>query len=171
MYQKKQPQKTDQEWNKIRFTNSLGPQIGGLLHDSCAIVIAMGVKNRTVESVESDIKGWLDVLYDIAEAKKAELTQIKPVSDKDSKKADEDFQKKYNEQSKLEDLTYKQEAFIEDANKDLAGEKETLQEEGERLKQEGTKEKEMESREDQQQKYGPDNAPSWNDDKPEDEKL
>jgi len=71
--------KTDQEWSKIRFQNSLGPQIGGLLHDSCAIVIGIGIKNRSVESVESDIKGWLDILYDIAENKKAQLTEVKPL--------------------------------------------------------------------------------------------
>ena len=106
MYQKKQPTKTDQEWNKIRFQNSLGPQIGGLIHDAVALTIAQTnvVGKKKKGEWTTSIQQWLDTLYDIAEAKKKELTEITPVSDKAAKKADEDFQKKYNKESKLEDL-------------------------------------------------------------------
>lgn len=102
MYQKKQPIKTDAEWSQIRFQNSLGPQIGGLLHDACALAVG---NKRFWERVKiEDIKCWLDRLYDIAEAKKKELTEIKPVNREAAKKAGDEFKKRYEGDSKAEDI-------------------------------------------------------------------
>lgn len=107
---KPQPKKTDQEWSKIRFQNSLGPQIGGLLHDAVALAVVELNKCKDIKEIQkidvkNHIKNWLDALYDIAEAKKKELTEIKPV-DKDKANEDWDGKKEqiYQEDSKLDDL-------------------------------------------------------------------
>jgi len=74
-------QKTDAEWNQIRFQNSIGPQIGGLIHDAVALVVAEGVKESDSKiSVHVRIESWLEVLYDIAETQKAKLTEVKPLN-------------------------------------------------------------------------------------------
>ena len=83
-------QKTDQEWEKIRAQNSLGPQIGGLIHDAVALQVAFLNKitdsEWNVDNVDEirkmtkdNIEYWLDTLYEIAENKKAEITTPKPV--------------------------------------------------------------------------------------------
>jgi len=66
-------EKTSQEWEKIRFQNSLGPQIGGLIHDA----VAIGIYAKDVS--DGNLKAILDMLYEIAENKKAEITTPKPV--------------------------------------------------------------------------------------------
>ena len=70
-------QKTDKEWEQIKFKNNLGPQIGGLLHDSVALCIA---NDRTDKE---DIAQCLDTLYEIAEDKKKELTATQPKKDEE----------------------------------------------------------------------------------------
>ena len=86
------PKKTDNEWKQIRFQNSLGPQIGGLTHDAVALTIAGGVKGKTFTAVQKDIREWLNRLYEIAELKKDKITTPKPVSKKDIKIANEEFE-------------------------------------------------------------------------------
>ena len=93
--------KTDEEWNQIRFQNSLGPQIGGLIHDAVALTIAIINKaslegltkdtDKKVEEINNLIKGWLDTLYEIAENKKAELTEVKPIDIKKAEKQGKDW--------------------------------------------------------------------------------
>ncbi len=130
MYTKKQPIKTDQEWEKIRFRNNLGPQIGGLLHDAVALTIADFEKENAPGAIsEVDVKQWLNTLYKIAEAKKTELTEIKPVSNEAAKKSGDEFNKRYKNDSKLEDI-----------NNELN--------------------KEADKREDEGQKWGADNLPT-----------
>ncbi len=107
-------EKTDQEWSQIRFQNSLGPQIGGLLHDAVALTIKFNDKKKVYE----DIKNWLDDLYEIAESKKAEITKIEPVSDEAAKKAGEKFQKDYNKKSELDDINAEQQLPIIDIDTD-----------------------------------------------------
>jgi len=80
-------QKSDQEWEKIRFQNSLGPQIGGLLHDSCALAIA------TKKVDPASIKHYLDVLYIIAEQKKTEITTPEPIDLDAAEKLGEQWKK------------------------------------------------------------------------------
>jgi len=70
-------QKTDQEWSKIRFQNSLGPQIGGIGHD-VAVYMAAGLE-PTKKNIDN-VKKWIDTLYEIAEQKKAQLTEVKPLN-------------------------------------------------------------------------------------------
>lgn len=69
-------QKTNAEWEQIKFKNNLGPQIGGLLHDAVALTIAFNKNKPGTTPISNDIKDWLDYLYEIAEAKKKELTTI-----------------------------------------------------------------------------------------------
>lgn len=102
---------TPKEWEQIRQEKQaridkqgLGAQIGGLLHDAVALVIAGGVKDKSFSEVSKVIKEWLDLLYDISEAKKVELTEIKPVLREVAQKADNEFQKKYDKQSRLDDI-------------------------------------------------------------------
>jgi len=84
-------QKTQQEWDQIKFQNNLGPQIGGLLHDSIALVSA-GIK--PTEANLRDIKNWLNLLYDLAEEKKEQLTKIQPMTTEDSQRANDQFERK-----------------------------------------------------------------------------
>ena len=81
-------EKTSQEWEKIRFQNSLGPQIGGLIHDAVALAIAVREQHKGYKDydISADVKIYLDTLYKIAENKKAEITTPKPV---DLEKAEE----------------------------------------------------------------------------------
>lgn len=107
-YQKKQPIKTPQEWDKIKFQNNLGPQIGGLLHDAVAIIVAE-INNKCLDCENGTlmverIEFWLEKLYDIAEAKKTELTTPQPISNEAAKKAGDDFNKRYENDSKLEEI-------------------------------------------------------------------
>jgi len=98
-----QNQKTDAEWNKIRFQNSLGPQIGGIGHD-VAVYLAAGIE-PTKKNIEN-VKKWLDTLYDISESKKAELTEVKQI-DMDKAVEQGDKWKKgigYNKESKQEEI-------------------------------------------------------------------
>lgn len=108
-------QKTDEEWKQIRFQNSLGPQIGGLIHDAVSIVTTIMAKfegdytgKMFKEKVKKDIKFWLDTLYDIAEAKKRQLTESPTYGEQ--MEAEEKYQKKQEEedkrieQSKIDDL-------------------------------------------------------------------
>ena len=73
-------QKTDAEWNQIRFQNSLGPQIGGLIHDAVALTIAY---KKEVGTNPADIKAfiglWVGELYKVAENQKKQLTGVKPL--------------------------------------------------------------------------------------------
>ena len=76
-------QKTDQEWEKIRAQNSLGPQIGGLIKQAVDLAIAerkyVEKGEAFVDDMETRISYWLDILYKISENKKAEITTPKPV--------------------------------------------------------------------------------------------
>jgi hypothetical protein len=119
-YTKKPQIKTNAEWDKINFKNNLGPQIGGILHDSVAIVVAE-INNSTAETekwsaerVEKDIKYWLDILYKLAEAKKEDLLEIKPVTHEQAERANKAFAQKKsireieeeeNEANKLEEIS------------------------------------------------------------------
>ena len=67
-------QKTDAEWNQIRFQNSLGPQVGGLIKQAVDIVIAE--KNITPANIAS----WLDRLYEISEDRKKKFSEPKPLN-------------------------------------------------------------------------------------------
>ncbi len=68
---------TEKEWSSIKKENSLGPQIGGLIHDSVAIVTALMNKDADLlkdgQEIEASVKSWLDTLYEIAEAKKKSI--------------------------------------------------------------------------------------------------
>ena len=81
--------KTDKEWEQIKFKNNLGPQIGGLLHDAVALVIAEIKNGKVIEQgdelhdVRERIEHWVDVLYEIAEDKKKELTATQPKKDEE----------------------------------------------------------------------------------------
>ena len=83
-------QKSDQEWEKIRAQNSLGPQIGGLIKQAVDLAIAerkdVEKGEAFVDDMETRISYWLDILYKISENKKAEITTPKPV---DLEKAEE----------------------------------------------------------------------------------
>ena len=124
-------EKTDQEWNKIRFTNNLGPQIGGLLHDAVALAIAEK-KSTSSEELKKDVKFWLDTLYEISEAKKKELTTPQLVTDEEALQAGIEFNKRIENDSKADDI------------------KSALETEQEQ-------EEEMDKREDQARKWGEDN--------------
>jgi len=88
-------EKTPAEWDKIKFKNNLGPQIGGLIHDAVALTIAEGKKEEyDYEVMKNRVKYWLNNLYEIAENKKKELTEIKPVSMEDANEQSEEFNKK-----------------------------------------------------------------------------
>jgi len=69
-------QKSDQEWEKIRAQNSVGPAVGGVGHD-VAVLVAAGIK-PTAENI-ADVKKWYKKIYNIAEALKKEITTPKPV--------------------------------------------------------------------------------------------
>ncbi len=115
---------TDAQWEKIRIEKQINIQTLACLHDAVNLIVAE-INNSVLkgpemtEGIKERTKMWLDILYDIAEAKKKGLTEIKPVSIKDAKKADKEFRSKMYP----------------------TAEKETLEEKGERIKQEGTKEK------------------------------
>ena len=155
MAYKKPPVKTDQEWNQIRFQNSIGPAVGGLIHDAVALAIAVREQHKNYKDYDicADVKIYLDTLWEIAEKKKTELTEIKPVSREKATQAGIEFNKRIEKDSKLEDLNNKL---------DEIPEKETLAERAQNIKQETAYEKEMDKREDQQFKYGPDNRPQKN---------
>ena len=123
-------EKTDQEWNKIRFTNNLGPQIGGLLHDAVALAIAE-YKNKKAP-LKKSVEFWLNTLYLIAEAKKKELTTPQPLTDEEATQAGIEFNKRIENDSKADDI------------------KSALETEQEQ-------EEEMDKREDQARKWGEDN--------------
>lgn len=79
--------KTDKEWDIINFKNSLGPQIGGLMHDAVAIVSAEIGCGKVMESgdelhdARDRIEHWVSVLYEIAEAKKLDIIASKPTDE------------------------------------------------------------------------------------------
>lgn len=77
--------------------NSLSASIGGLMHDTIALVIAMGAKD--VEQVKKDVVFWLHELREIAEAEK----EPKPLTMEQIKKMNEEWQEKYNTTSRLDD--------------------------------------------------------------------
>jgi hypothetical protein len=88
----KPPVKTKAEWDKIKFENSLGPQIGGLIHDAVAIVVAEVKSGKVMEQgdelhdVRERIEHWLSVLYEIAEQKKEQILkdqEPKPLTKQD----------------------------------------------------------------------------------------
>lgn len=103
---KKETYKTNAEWDKINFKNNLGPQIGGLLHDAVALTISSIQSNKhikyTTEIIQECIETYLDTLYDIAEAKKADLLEIKPVSWEQAKEANEAFTKSHKGETSKE---------------------------------------------------------------------
>lgn len=76
--------------NKMkRWDNSsLGAQIGGLIHDA----VAIGIYAKDVSS--QNLKAILDMLYDIAETKKKELTTIQPISHQDALRINEEYEEK-----------------------------------------------------------------------------
>ena len=69
---------TEEQWDQMRGEKQINIQTLACLHDAVAMTIHCGDKNREA------IKMWLDILYKIAESKKAELTEPKPL---DIKKA------------------------------------------------------------------------------------
>lgn len=89
-------EKSKEQWDKIKFKNNLGPQIGGLLHDAVALTIAE-VAPKCLDGNGQRVKYWLDILYEIAENKKAELLKpkpVKPLNEKKAVKMGKDWQKK-----------------------------------------------------------------------------
>ena len=145
-------EKTDQEWNKIRFTNNLGPQIGGLIKQATDLTIAEWKGQNCDGAInEYDIKEWLDKLYDIAEAKKKELTEPHPMSNEEARQAGIEFNKRIENDSKADDIIkggrYTTSPAEEFKHIDTALETE----------QEQLQEEEMGKREDQARKWGEDN--------------
>ena len=94
--------KTDAEWNQIRFQNSLGPQIGGLIHDAVALTIAY--KDVPGVTPQVAVKRWLDTLYEIAEQKKAELTEVKPLDVDKAVDLGKKWKAGYDKESKQEEI-------------------------------------------------------------------
>ena len=72
---------TEQEWNQMRGEKQINIQTLACLHDAVALVIAEGVsKGKTEISSAERIEFWLTSLYEIAESKKAQLTEVKPLN-------------------------------------------------------------------------------------------
>jgi hypothetical protein len=59
--------RTEAEWEEIKFKNNLNPQLGGLIKQAVDIAIA---KNDITKNTISD---WLRALYEIIEEEKAEI--------------------------------------------------------------------------------------------------
>ena len=109
MYKK---EKSDAEWEQINFKNSLGPQIGGLLHDAVALAVAFKGKFKYPSdktTTEDEIKYWLNTLYEIAENKKRNIAMSQLESTEDQLKVKKQIE--YEETSKLDDINlgYQQE--------------------------------------------------------------
>ena len=135
MYPKKQPIKTQEEWEAIKYKNNVGIQIGACINKATDITIALGTQESvgmSPEKIEKNIKYWTDILFKIGTEKKIKETTPQPVSNEAARQAGIDFNKRYEKYSKLED--------IED--------------------QETRTQKEADKREEEGQKHSPDNLPT-----------
>lgn len=126
MVYKKEPVKTDAEWEVINFRNSLGPQIGGLIHDAVAISTQLYTRDAfNRDGFKDDIQYWLDTLYEIAEQKKSQILkdqEPKPLTEEDFKRAKEKYEKieeveRQKEVVGLQDANYEANEVAEEDNK------------------------------------------------------
>ena len=132
MAYQKQNNKTNAEWDAIRFKNSLDPRLGGYLHDASKLVSA-GFE-PTKQNIEY-VKKWVDAIWDLAEKKKDDLLRIDPISKEDAEKANNTFAQKMNAGQQLDEEI--QDGEINEANQDLKMEADELDEdtENDRIKE------------------------------------
>ena len=68
--------KTKQEWDKIKWENNLGVQIGACVNKAVDLTIAhaeLVSKGLNRGEIEEEIKDWVDILYKIGTEKKSQI--------------------------------------------------------------------------------------------------
>jgi len=87
-YQKKEI-KTKQEWDKIKFENSLGVNVGACRNKAVDLVIAKYNTEKTYlsnQELTKEITEWVDILYQIGKEKEEQILkdqEPKPLTKED----------------------------------------------------------------------------------------
>jgi len=97
-YQKKE--KTDQEWEAIKYKNNVGIQIGACINKAVDLVIAF---NKKEDDLATEIQSWVDILFAIGTEKKIKETTPQPLTDEEARQAGIEFNKRIENDSKAED--------------------------------------------------------------------
>lgn len=108
MYKNKK-EKTDQEWEQIKYRNNVGIQIGACINKAVDIVVAeTPLRSDTTTQLRIErIKYWTDVLFEIGTDKKKKETTPQPVSNEEAVQAGIEFKNRYEKDSKLGDINQK----------------------------------------------------------------